>query len=118
MALVRFIAVMAAFALLLTGAPVASAAAPCEPCTADCMTQAAVSETSQPCDHHDQVPAQPDNGKACKPGMVCQASVAAIPHQQPVAFTVTVTAAPRQRALERSLASHPPDQALRPPISL
>jgi hypothetical protein len=108
-------ALFAAIMLVIAGAPVRAAAAPCNPCPPDCpmMQQAAAA------DHHDQAPAKGGADNPCKQGLPCQAVAAAPAPSQSAEIRILADAADVGRpARDLPAASHPPDRSLRPPIQL
>ena len=114
----RFLALLAAFMLVIGGAPAVASADPCDPCPPDCpmMKQQAASAAA-----HDKVPDA--NGKAddpCRPSLACQAPVTIATPQTNAVAEVTLTSTLVDFRFGEPLAppSRPPDRSLRPPIQL
>lgn len=105
--------------LVIAGAPLRAAAAPCRDCPPDCMmamqadgaVHADMGKTGQT---SKKAPASP-----CKQGMPCQAASAAVILPEAGVFTrLAAEPAILARPEQALVLSRPPDPGLRPPIRL
>ena len=116
------LAFVATIILVIAGGPSVATAAPCDPCPPDCPMMAPATTSATAVHDHGKAPAQGDvpQKSSCLQTGLCQAATVAPP--VPVG-TLAVLHLPRHAAKQdvvsdRAAPSRPPDQELRPPISL
>ena len=113
----RILALVAAFMLVIAGAPAVAASQPCDPCPPDCPMMQQLANAAK---DHSKAPDQ--GGKAdnpCKPDVACQVSVTmAAPAPAVVAVTLTSATVDHRPGDPLAAPSRPADRSLRPPIQL